>query len=224
MTTPCAACKYLRRKCTQACVFAPYFPPNKQEDYTAIHKVFGASQVAKILNDLHPSQRQDAVTSLVYEAQTLLLDPVHGCSLQICNLQRQLKDLQDQVQIARNDLASYNNIVPSLDLQDQVQIARNDLAPYNNIVPPLDLQDQVQIARNDLAPYNNIVPPLDLPPPITYQQNIHNPMLMPVVSNYGGQLTSQQLNEEAHRVESEKSAQVKQMQQNAAQSKRDDCP
>ncbi|CAN6923511.1 unnamed protein product [Brassica oleracea] len=177
MSTPCAACKYLRRKCTQACVFAPYFPPNKQEDYAAIHKVFGASQVTKILSDLHPSQRQDAVTSLVYEAQTLLLDPVHGCSPHVYNLQRQLKDLQDQLHIARNELASYNNIVP----------------------------------------------PLDLPPPITYQQNHHNPMLMPVVSNYDGPLT-QQLHEEAHRVETERSAQVQQMQPNAAPSKRDDCP
>uniref|UniRef100_M4EMJ3 LOB domain-containing protein n=1 Tax=Brassica campestris TaxID=3711 RepID=M4EMJ3_BRACM len=178
MSMPCAACKYLRRKCTQACVFAPYFPPNKQEDYAAIHKVFGASQVAKILNDLHPSQRQDAVTSLVYEAQTLLLDPVHGCSRHVYNLQNQLQDLQDQLQIARNELVSYNNIIPSL----------------------------------------------DLPPPITYQQNHQNPMLMPVVSNYGGPLTSEQLREEAHRVESERSAQVPQMQPNAAPSKRDDCP
>ncbi|KAJ0231465.1 LOB domain-containing protein 28 [Hirschfeldia incana] len=174
MSTPCAACKYLRRKCTQACLFAPYFPPNKLNDYTAIHKVFGASQVAKILKDLHPSQRQDAVNSLVYEAQALLLDKVHGCSLHICNLQRQLKDLQDQLQIAKNHIAYYNHIVP---------------------------------------------PPLDLPPPITYQQNHQNPMLMPAVSNYVGQITSQQLHEEAHRVESEISDQVQRMQLNAAQSK-----
>ncbi|KAF8081263.1 hypothetical protein N665_0896s0005 [Sinapis alba] len=169
MSTPCAACKYLRRKCTKACLFAPYFPPNKHGDYAAIHKVFGANQVTKIVNDVHPNQRQEAMTSLVYEAHTRLLDPVFGCSLPIHKLERQLKDLEDQLQVARNDLASYNNIVP----------------------------------------------PLDPPPPITYQQDFHNPVLMPVVSNYGGP----QLHEEGHRVDSETSAQL---QPNAALSKRDD--
>ncbi|ESQ45479.1 hypothetical protein EUTSA_v10011114mg [Eutrema salsugineum] len=165
MPTPCAACKHLRRKCIQACVFAPYFPANQQDKYTAVHKVFGASHVARILNEIHPNQRQDAMNSLAFEAQARLLDPVHGCTPLIYNLQRQLEDLEHQIQVAKNELASYN-----------------------------------------------IVTTLEPPPPITYQQNHHNPLMMPV-GNYGGHLTSQQLRqlpEDAHRYASAHTAQIQQ--------------
>uniref|UniRef100_A0A0D3FL92 LOB domain-containing protein n=1 Tax=Oryza barthii TaxID=65489 RepID=A0A0D3FL92_9ORYZ len=59
-SSPCAACKLLRRKCTQGCVFAPYFPPDQPAKFANVHKVFGASNVTKLLNDLQPEQREDA--------------------------------------------------------------------------------------------------------------------------------------------------------------------
>lgn len=77
--SPCAACKFLRRKCTQECVFAPYFPPDQPLKFANVHKVFGASNVAKLLNELNATQREDAVNSLAYEAEYRLRDPVYGC-------------------------------------------------------------------------------------------------------------------------------------------------
>ncbi|KOM26400.1 hypothetical protein LR48_Vigan267s000100 [Vigna angularis] len=67
--SPCAACKIQRRKCTQECVFAPYFPPDNPQRFAYVHKVFGASNVAKLLNELNTAQREDAVKSLAYEAE-----------------------------------------------------------------------------------------------------------------------------------------------------------
>ena len=46
---PCASCKLLRRRCTQECVFAPYFPPEDPHKFAIVHKVFGASNVSKML-------------------------------------------------------------------------------------------------------------------------------------------------------------------------------
>ncbi|KAL1214370.1 LOB domain-containing protein 28 [Cardamine amara subsp. amara] len=112
ITTPCAACKYLRRKCTKECVFAPYFPINKQAQYEAVHKVFGASHVATLLNTIPPTHREVAMSSLAFEAQARLVDPIYGCSAIIYHLQCQIKDLQNQIAIAKNELASYN-IVPN---------------------------------------------------------------------------------------------------------------
>ncbi|KAE9596656.1 putative transcription factor AS2-LOB family [Lupinus albus] len=80
--SPCAACKFLRRKCTQECVFAPYFPPDNPQRFAYVHKVFGASNVAKLLNELSASQRDDAVKSLAYEAEARLRDPVYGVWIQ----------------------------------------------------------------------------------------------------------------------------------------------
>jgi hypothetical protein len=46
---PCAACKLLRRRCAQECPFAPYFSPHEPHKFAEVHKVFGASNVSKML-------------------------------------------------------------------------------------------------------------------------------------------------------------------------------
>ncbi|GMI94081.1 LATERAL ORGAN BOUNDARIES DOMAIN GENE 36, ASYMMETRIC LEAVES 2-like 1 [Hibiscus trionum] len=105
--SPCAACKFLRRKCTQECVFAPYFPPDNPRKFANVHKVFGASNVAKLLNELNTSQREDAVNSLAYEAEARLRDPVYGCVGLISILQQKLKQMQDDLNNAKKELATY---------------------------------------------------------------------------------------------------------------------
>lgn len=47
--SPCAACKLLRRRCTPDCIFAPYFPAHQPHKFASVHKVFGASNVNKML-------------------------------------------------------------------------------------------------------------------------------------------------------------------------------
>ena len=46
---PCAACKLLRRRCAPDCVFAPYFPADEPQKFAHVHRVFGASNVNKML-------------------------------------------------------------------------------------------------------------------------------------------------------------------------------
>jgi hypothetical protein len=106
-SSPCAACKLLRRKCTQGCVFAPYFPPDSPAKFANVHRVFGASNVSKILSDLPPHQRGDAVTSLAYEAEARLRDPVYGCVSYITILQCQVNEIREQMAAARKELAGY---------------------------------------------------------------------------------------------------------------------
>lgn len=106
-SSPCAACKFLRRKCTQECVFAPYFPPDQPQKFAYVHKVFGASNVAKLLNELASNHREDAVNSLFYEAEARLRDPVYGCVGLISILQHRLKQLQQDLENAKKELATY---------------------------------------------------------------------------------------------------------------------
>lgn len=49
VVTPCAACKILRRRCAEKCVLAPYFPPSDPLKFTIAHRVFGASNIIKLL-------------------------------------------------------------------------------------------------------------------------------------------------------------------------------
>ena len=108
--SPCAACKFLRRKCQPECVFAPYFPPDQPQKFANVHKVFGASNVTKLLNELHPHQREDAVNSLAYEADMRLRDPVYGCVGVISVLQHQLRQLQMDLSCAKSELSKYQNL------------------------------------------------------------------------------------------------------------------
>ncbi|XVF56356.1 hypothetical protein PTKIN_Ptkin06aG0113500 [Pterospermum kingtungense] len=108
--SPCAACKFLRRKCQPECVFAPYFPPDQPQKFVNVHKVFGASNITKLLNELHPSQREDAVNSLAYEADMRLRDPVYGCVGVISILQHQLRQLQMDLTCAKSELSKYQSL------------------------------------------------------------------------------------------------------------------
>ncbi|MFS7910862.1 putative transcription factor AS2-LOB family [Helianthus anomalus] len=104
---PCAACKFLKRKCIQGCVFAPYFPPEDPQKFMNVHKIFGASNVTKLINDVLPHQRQDVVSSLAYEAAARVRDPVYGCVGVISSLQQQVDRLQKDLDAANAELIQH---------------------------------------------------------------------------------------------------------------------
>lgn len=104
--SPCAACKILRRRCAEKCVLAPYFPPTEPAKFTIAHRVFGASNIIKFLQELPESQRADAVSSMVYEASARIRDPVYGCAGAICQLQKQVNELQAQLAKAQAEIVT----------------------------------------------------------------------------------------------------------------------
>ncbi|XP_009760471.1 LOB domain-containing protein 12 [Nicotiana sylvestris] len=103
-SSPCASCKLLRRRCAKDCIFAPYFPPDDPHKFAIVHKVFGASNVSKMLQELPVQQRADAVSSLVYEANARVRDPVYGCVGAISLLQNQVSQLQMQLAVAQAEI------------------------------------------------------------------------------------------------------------------------
>ncbi|KAG5004806.1 hypothetical protein GLYMA_10G213500v4 [Glycine max] len=106
VVSPCAACKILRRRCVEKCVLAPYFPPTDPLKFTIAHRVFGASNIIKFLQELPESQREDAVSSMVYEANARIRDPVYGCAGAICQLQKQVSELQAQLAKAQAEVVN----------------------------------------------------------------------------------------------------------------------
>ncbi|XP_073056562.1 LOB domain-containing protein 1-like [Primulina eburnea] len=115
IVTPCAACKILRRRCVEKCILAPYFPPCDPIKFATAHRVFGASNIIKLLQDLPEKQRADAVSSMVYEANARLRDPVYGCAGTICQLQKQINLLQEQLAKSQAQLVNmqcqYTNLM-----------------------------------------------------------------------------------------------------------------
>ncbi|PPR80633.1 hypothetical protein GOBAR_AA40084 [Gossypium barbadense] len=115
--SPCGACKFLRRKCVRGCVFAPYFSHEQgATHFAAIHKVFGASNVSKLLAHLPVTDRCEAAVTISYEAQARLQDPVYGCVSHIFALQQQ----QASQSIANGSVTSNPNDgkLPCSQLQD----------------------------------------------------------------------------------------------------------
>ncbi|VFQ71794.1 unnamed protein product [Cuscuta campestris] len=103
-SSPCASCKLLRRRCAKDCIFAPYFPPDDPHKFAIVHKVFGASNISKMLQEIPVHQRGDAVSSLVYEANARMRDPVNGCVGAISYLQNQVAQLQLQLAVAQAEI------------------------------------------------------------------------------------------------------------------------
>lgn len=66
--------------------------------------------MTKLLNELPPQQREDAVNSLAYEADMRLRDPVYGCVGVISLLQHQLRQLQLDLSCAKSELSRYQNL------------------------------------------------------------------------------------------------------------------
>ncbi|KAI4385724.1 hypothetical protein MLD38_003719 [Melastoma candidum] len=117
--TPCAACKILRRRCVDKCVLAPYFPPTDPFKFAIAHRVFGASNIIKFLQDLPEWHRADAVSSMVYEANARMRDPVYGCAGAICQLQKQVTELQEQLARAQAELVQHANYLALVPLSSQ---------------------------------------------------------------------------------------------------------
>ncbi|CAD6202899.1 unnamed protein product [Miscanthus lutarioriparius] len=104
---PCGACKFLRRKCVSGCIFAPYFDSEQgAAHFAAVHKVFGASNVSKLLLQIPAHKRLDAVVTICYEAQARLRDPVYGCVAHIFALQQQVVNLQAELTYLQAHLAT----------------------------------------------------------------------------------------------------------------------
>uniref|UniRef100_A0A0D9VRV5 LOB domain-containing protein n=1 Tax=Leersia perrieri TaxID=77586 RepID=A0A0D9VRV5_9ORYZ len=112
---PCGACKFLRRKCVSGCIFAPYFDSEQgAAHFAAVHKVFGASNVSKLLLQIPAHKRPDAVVTICYEAQARLRDPVYGCVAHIFALQQQVVNLQAELTYLQAHLATLELPTPPM--------------------------------------------------------------------------------------------------------------
>ncbi|KAI4350317.1 hypothetical protein L6164_004784 [Bauhinia variegata] len=132
---PCGACKFLRRKCINGCVFAPHFGTDQgAARFAAVHKVFGASNVSKLLLRIPVNHRQDAVVTISYEAQARLSDPVYGCVSTILALQQQVAALQAELTMVQTQLINSRIAFASAfqSTQQQLQHQQPNISYSNN--------------------------------------------------------------------------------------------
>lgn len=101
----CAACKYLRRKCALDCPLARYFPANQQKMFLNAHRLFGVSNIGRILKKVEDDKRDEAMRTIIFEANIRAKDRVHGCWGIICHLQHIIQSAMDEVRLVKAAVA-----------------------------------------------------------------------------------------------------------------------
>ncbi|XP_010272196.1 PREDICTED: LOB domain-containing protein 27-like isoform X2 [Nelumbo nucifera] len=199
----CAACKYQRRKCSQDCPLAPYFPPDQPKMFQNAHRLFGVSNILKILKQLNTSQKMEAMRSIIYQANIRDRFPVHGCCGIICHLQHQIQQAEQELGAVNAQLAIYRqhhhqiaassppHHSPSSQLQLGMPSPNNALPlfqhhphqPYNSVATGISLAPHHSFSNGGNAAYNtpvyidpkdNIVNPLWVQHPYNNNNNNNN--------------------------------------------------
>ncbi|KAK1354905.1 LOB domain-containing protein [Heracleum sosnowskyi] len=132
-STPCAACKYLRRRCNQSCFLADYFPATKSQEYLICHRVYGTYNLVKIIKSVQEQQRHETVATLIMEAQMRVSNPVHGCFVMHKLLQAQIDENLKELDAVKKQLFVFESLHSQIELLDN-QLMNTSLA----VVPQSD--------------------------------------------------------------------------------------
>ncbi|PIA62431.1 hypothetical protein AQUCO_00200445v1 [Aquilegia coerulea] len=139
----CAACKYQRRKCSADCALAPYFPPDQPKMFQNAHKLFGVSNILKVLKGLLPHQRKEAMKSIIMHANIRDKFPVYGCFGVVKDLEYQFQQLCMELDAVSAQLAicrqQYNHQFspPSPNNSPSSKLQLGQASPHNNSALPL---------------------------------------------------------------------------------------
>lgn len=75
----CAACKHQRKRCdSDVCPLAPYFPANKSEEFRNVHRIYGVTNLIRILHSVPEHLRHRTAETLILEAAMRKEFPVSG--------------------------------------------------------------------------------------------------------------------------------------------------
>ncbi|KAF6151037.1 hypothetical protein GIB67_010615 [Kingdonia uniflora] len=140
----CAACKYQRRKCIPDCPLAPYFPSHHQAQFLNAHRLFGVSNILKITRNLNQFEKDEAMRTMIIQADARAADPVGGCYRIVRDLQRQIDYHAAELDFVVKQIVVCR--VAATQSQDPLQ----QLVPYdyvNQQCETLHLEQEEQQAR-----------------------------------------------------------------------------
>ncbi|CAL0307397.1 unnamed protein product [Lupinus luteus] len=118
----CAACKSQRRRCPSDCIFSPYFPPNDPHKFSCVHKIFGGSNVGKMLQQIPSYAREQAAETLYLEAKCRIEDPIYGCVGIISRLYQQIYDTEIELAKIQTQIAFHKLQNPHVEVESNFNV------------------------------------------------------------------------------------------------------
>ncbi|CAN0909455.1 LOB domain-containing protein 24 [Linum grandiflorum] len=137
----CAGCKYLRRRCPPDCVLAPHFPPDNPQRFESVHKIFGASNLTRLLQEVPVESRRKAADCMTFEASARVRDPVYGCVGMIHELQQEILKVQAEVENTERMIALQR-------AQHQVSVTRQQQQEKNKKTMTLEEEHDVDFGAH----------------------------------------------------------------------------
>ncbi|KAG9137086.1 hypothetical protein Leryth_011914 [Lithospermum erythrorhizon] len=130
-TPACASCKHQRKKCTDKCILAPLFPVEKTKEFQAVHRVFGVSNLTKIVRHLPlDDDRRRAAESLIWEASWRQKDPILGPY-------GEYKRIYDELRLYKTQLQPNNNMYQNNLVLSQGGVTSAMYKSHGATTPPL---------------------------------------------------------------------------------------
>ncbi|KAG6487621.1 hypothetical protein ZIOFF_056211 [Zingiber officinale] len=83
----------------------PYFPANDQHKFLNAHRLFGVSNIIKIIANLDPVQRNDAMRTIIFQSDMRAQDPVGGCYHIVDDLERQIRHCLAELHLVHRQLS-----------------------------------------------------------------------------------------------------------------------
>ncbi|XP_057835297.2 LOB domain-containing protein 1-like [Cryptomeria japonica] len=144
----CAACRVQRKKCSEDCILAPYFPTDDPDKFTVVHAVYGTSYIIKLLQGLKTEQRADAVNNLACEASARVKDPIQGSAGIIHHLRKRISELESQLAGKQEELKNMHSMVDKLVFLGFPMFAGS--SDFQDILYPTNTTEDIMYEQLDL--------------------------------------------------------------------------
>ncbi|XP_062088824.1 LOB domain-containing protein 4-like [Humulus lupulus] len=173
---PCACCKHQRKKCSPNCQMAPYFPATKYQEYLNAQKIFGTTNIVRIVNSVEPHNRVAAADTLMAEALARRNDPVRGCYGIIRHLKLQVALHEAQLLHVNRQLAFFKaqeekHVQKQMDLE-KLQLFASLSSPANDGAGTSAAMNNIARPSHSNTGSSSTANPADLTPTSTHKQII----------------------------------------------------
>ncbi|KAL0323757.1 UNVERIFIED_CONTAM: LOB domain-containing protein 22 [Sesamum calycinum] len=128
----CLLCKLQNRICPPSCSMSLLFGEDKKREVLNVHRLFRGGYIVKTLETVPHHQRQDAIRSLIFEANMREADPVGGCHCLIRAMERRLHFCCSQLELVLKKLAFH-----------KFQVPQNDETPNSNTCDSIQIQNTI---------------------------------------------------------------------------------